>query len=66
MNATLVEKAVDAVIAKYEIISASGIGGYIITRDGAPLRRGGVTRIFTTRNSARKRIHRERTGNFHK
>jgi len=48
----------------YEIVSTDT--GYAILRDGSYLTdsRGNV-RTFVTRNAARKRISRERTGNFH-
>ena len=63
MDTNVVEAAIDAVVAKYEIVPT--IDGYIITRDGVTLRQGGLARVYTSRSSARKRIHRERTGNFH-
>lgn len=41
--------------------------GFMVTLDGNPLRdQNGLVRYFRTRNSARKRIARERSGNFHR
>lgn len=44
-------------------------GGFIVwdTTTGSYLRdKDGNKRVFASRNAARKRISRERTGNFHK
>lgn len=42
------------------------IGGFVVLRNGFELRDAdGWARIFRTRNSARKRISRERRGNYH-
>ena len=47
-------------------ISGNDFDGFTIARDGITLtNRYGSVRIFATRNSARKRIARERSGNFH-
>ena len=48
----------------FEIVSY--FGGYAVKRNGLLLvnDRGDV-RVFVTRNAARKRISRERRGNFH-
>lgn len=49
---------------RYEIVS--GLGYFSVTRNGLSLiDRDGYRRTFTTRNAARKRISRERRGNFH-
>lgn len=49
---------------KFEIIPSGS--GYAVTRNDLYLRdKGGFIRLYTTRNAARKRISRERTGNFH-
>jgi hypothetical protein len=41
-------------------------GDYFVTRNGDPLTdRNYRTRFFVSRNSARKRISRERRGDFH-
>lgn len=47
-------------------ITTNDAGNFIVLRDGQPLRDVyGNTRWFTSRNAARKRISRERKGNFH-
>lgn len=49
----------------FEILGTPG--RFYITRNGVELRDGaGFTRYFNTRNSARKRIARERSGDFHR
>jgi hypothetical protein len=56
-------------IPNLEIVPDTYSGyGYNVRRvDGTRLtNRLGAVRIFATRNSARKRISRERVGNFHK
>lgn len=64
MNATVIENAIDAVTAQYTI-EKTIMGDYLVRRDGVLLTGPSGTRFFMSRASARKRIHRERTGNFH-
>lgn len=55
-----------AIIDTPDPLGTTGIV-YIVTRNGRPLTdRFGYTRYFATRNSARKRIARERSGDYHR
>jgi hypothetical protein len=48
-------------------IEGNDESGFYITINGLPLaNRYGSTRYFSSRNSARKRIARERSGDFHR
>lgn len=52
----------------YRIFENMGGPGFVVEGPDGMLLRGfnGIIRVFATRNSARKRIARERSGNFHK
>lgn len=39
--------------------------GYIVLKNGEPLRDGETVRVYSTPNAARKRISRSRRGDFH-
>lgn len=51
----------------YSVQFSAVDGNYRVFRNGVFLTdRHGMVRVFTSANSARKRIARERSGNFHK
>lgn len=57
----------DTVEATFVIWNNTSGPGFVVTRNGVFLTdRNNQVRTFTTRSSARKRIARERSGNFHK
>lgn len=64
MSTTTLDTVTDNRTAMYTINAAGGY--FYITRNGVYLtNKFGNARTFITRNAARKRISRERRGNFH-
>ena len=52
---------------RYEIVWNAVAALFTVVKNGAALvDSAGYARLFKTRNAARKRIARERSGNFHK